>query len=160
MALGRGPTAALSACGIGFVPVAPGTAASLATTAAIYGTFHLAGATVALGLTALLVVYGCAASLRWAGLARGPDGGGDPGWVVADEVAGQAMALLVVPLELTGAVLATFVLFRAFDILKPGPIRRLERIPGGAGVLLDDLGAGMLAGVVVAALCAIEWLTM
>lgn len=68
----------------------------------------------------------------------------DPGFVVIDEVAGQWLALVLMPPEWPNALLA-FILFRFFDILKPGPIRKLEALPEGTGIMLDDLGAGVLA---------------
>ncbi|MFZ5786292.1 MAG: phosphatidylglycerophosphatase A, partial [Acidobacteriota bacterium] len=85
----------------------------------------------------------------------------DPGPVVIDEVAGQwlALALLVAaqprPLSL-GLVAGSFLLFRLFDVVKPWPIGRLERLPGGWGILADDLAAGLAAGLVHLAVLA--WL--
>lgn len=75
----------------------------------------------------------------------------DPSHVVIDEVAGQLIALLGVPLHWQSVVLS-FILFRIFDILKPPPLRRLERIEGGAGIVLDDVGAGLYALAIVQAL--------
>jgi len=75
----------------------------------------------------------------------------DPAHVVIDEVAGQLIALLGVPLRWQ-TVLLSFILFRVFDILKPPPLRRLERIEGGAGILLDDVGAGLFALAILQAL--------
>ena len=72
----------------------------------------------------------------------------DPGFVTIDEVAGQMFALIAVPLRWQ-YLLASFILFRAFDILKPFPVRRLERLHGGAGIMLDDVGAGLYALAVV-----------
>src|SRR5271157_3723930 len=66
----------------------------------------------------------------------------DPSHVVIDEVAGQLVTLLAVPVGWK-PLLAGFILFRVFDILKPPPIRRLERLPGGTGIVVDDLGAGI-----------------
>jgi phosphatidylglycerophosphatase A len=68
----------------------------------------------------------------------------DPGFVVIDEVAGQMIALVGVPLHWKYLV-ASFILFRSFDIVKPFPLRRLESLPGGAGIMLDDVGAGLYA---------------
>ncbi len=68
----------------------------------------------------------------------------DPGFVVIDEVAGQLIALIGAPL-VWKTLLAGLILFRAFDIVKPPPLRRLERIPEGAGIMLDDVGAGLYA---------------
>jgi phosphatidylglycerophosphatase A len=71
-------------------------------------------------------------------------GDADPPYVVIDEVCGQWIALAGAPLTWKSQI-AAFVLFRAFDILKPPPLRKLERIPGGAGIMLDDVGAGVYA---------------
>jgi len=68
----------------------------------------------------------------------------DPQFVVIDEVAGQLVALIAVPLAWK-TFLVGLILFRAFDILKPPPIRRLERLPEGTGIVVDDLGAGLYA---------------
>ncbi len=68
----------------------------------------------------------------------------DPQFVVIDEVAGQLVALIAVPLGWK-TFLAGLILFRVFDILKPFPIRQLERLPEGTGIVVDDLGAGLYA---------------
>src|ERR1700687_3645422 len=68
----------------------------------------------------------------------------DPQFVVIDEVAGQLVALIAVPLAWK-TFLAGLILFRVFDIWKPFPIRRLERLPEGTGIVVDDLGAGFYA---------------
>jgi phosphatidylglycerophosphatase A len=72
----------------------------------------------------------------------------DPQFVVIDEVAGQLVALIAVPLAWK-TFLAGFILFRVFDIWKPFPIRRLERLPEGTGIVVDDLGAGVYALIVM-----------
>ena len=71
-------------------------------------------------------------------------GQNDPGFVVIDEVAGQMIALIGVPLAWK-YLLAGFILFRGFDILKPFPLRHLERLPEGIGIMMDDVGAGVYA---------------
>ena len=68
----------------------------------------------------------------------------DPQFVVIDEVAGQLVALIAVPVAWK-TFLAGLILFRVFDILKPPPIRWLERLPEGTGIVVDDLGAGLYA---------------
>ena len=68
----------------------------------------------------------------------------DPQFVVIDEVAGQLVALIAVPLAWK-TFLAGLILFRGFDILKPPPVRQLERLPEGFGIVIDDLGAGLYA---------------
>jgi len=72
----------------------------------------------------------------------------DPGFVVIDEVAGQLIALIGAPLDWK-YLLAGFILFRSFDIVKPFPLRRIERLPGGTGIMLDDVGAGLYALVLL-----------
>ena len=68
----------------------------------------------------------------------------DPSFVVIDEVAGQLFALIGNPVSWKSLVLG-LILFRAFDILKPPPIRQIERLPEGSGIMLDDVAAGLLA---------------
>lgn len=68
--------------------------------------------------------------------------------VVIDEVAGQLIALIAVPLAWK-TFLTGFILFRAFDIVKPPPVRQLEKLPEGAGIVLDDVAAGICALVVM-----------
>jgi len=67
---------------------------------------------------------------------------------VIDEVAGQLISFIGIPISWK-TLLTGFILFRVFDILKPPPVRQLERIPEGAGIVLDDLGAGLYALVVM-----------
>ena len=71
----------------------------------------------------------------------------DPGFVVIDEVAGQLVALILLKPTWQHALLA-LLLFRLFDIFKPWPIRRLEALPEGAGIMLDDIPAGVFAFIV------------
>ena len=106
----------------------------------------------------VMLVVGCVACICCAPASIAAKGDEDPGEVVMDEFAAQALTFLAVPLlvprNLCGwesLVIAAFgfLVFRVFDILKPGPIRRLERLPGGWGVLADDLVAGMASAVFV-----------
>jgi phosphatidylglycerophosphatase A len=96
----------------------------------------------ALALAAILI--GIPAATR---VSRG-SGTKDPQFVVIDEVAGQLVTLIAVPLGWK-TFLAGFILFRAFDIVKPPPVRQLERLPEGAGIVLDDVAAGLYALAVV-----------
>jgi phosphatidylglycerophosphatase A len=75
----------------------------------------------------------------------------DPQIVVIDEVLGQWIALSAVAPLHTGHLVAAFVLFRVFDITKPWPVRQLESLPGGAGIIADDLMAGVYAAAVLGA---------
>ena len=72
----------------------------------------------------------------------------DPQFVVIDEVAGQLIALIAVPITWK-CLLVGFILFRGFDIVKPPPVRMLERLPEGFGIVIDDVGAGLYALLVM-----------
>jgi phosphatidylglycerophosphatase A len=93
-----------------------------------------------IGLAALAVVVGIPAATR---VARAT-GLKDPQFVVIDEVAGQLITLILIPVSWKSLLLG-FILFRAFDIAKPPPVRNLERFPEGTGIVIDDLGAGLYA---------------
>jgi phosphatidylglycerophosphatase A len=69
----------------------------------------------------------------------------DPGWIVLDEWAGMSIALLGVNFQSSSQLLAAFAAFRFFDVVKPGPVRWAERLPGAVGVMADDLIAGLAA---------------
>ena len=103
---------------------------------------HRAPVAIALALLIILIGIPAATSVSRA------SGVKDPQFVVIDEVAGQLIALIAVPLAWK-TFLAGFILFRAFDILKPPPVRQLERLPEGTGIVLDDVAAGIYALVVM-----------
>jgi phosphatidylglycerophosphatase A len=107
---------------------------------------------------AVMLVVGCMACVLYAPASIAVKGDDDPGEVVMDEFAAQALTFLVVPLMvprgLSGwesAVLASlgFLAFRVLDIAKPWPIRKLERLPAGWGILADDLAAGICSAILV-----------
>lgn len=138
----------LSFGGIGFIPGPAGTWGSLATVAIIVACHGTGPAAFSIAVLAA-VALGCAVTWLLGNGLAGRDGHGDPSWVVTDEVAGQGLALLLAgfsPHRGVVTTLAAFVLFRVFDIWKPGPIGAAERLPGGLGILLDDLVAGLVAG--------------
>jgi phosphatidylglycerophosphatase A len=130
--------------GIGHLKPAPGTWASLATVGIwrAFAPFLPPGFQAPVAVAAVLAVtaLGIPAATRVA-RATGEE---DPSQVVIDEVAGQMLALIAVPLGWK-SLLASLILFRAFDIVKPPPVRRLESFPGGFGIVADDLGAGLYA---------------
>jgi phosphatidylglycerophosphatase A len=134
--------------GVGYAPIAPGTVAS-ALTALVLGLLSPS-------LTALLVFVAAVVLVgTWAAQeAEGSLGGKDPGAIVIDEVAGMALSVLVLPLTPT-VLVAGFVLFRVFDVVKPYPANALQQLPGGIGVMIDDLVAGVYALLVVVAVRAL-----
>ncbi len=97
-------------------------------------------APAAIAAALIVILIGIPAASRVARAA----GAKDPQFVVIDEVAGQLIALIAVPLAWK-TFLAGFILFRAFDIVKPPPVRQLEKLPEGAGIVLDDVAAGIYA---------------
>ncbi|HEY5644900.1 MAG TPA: phosphatidylglycerophosphatase A [Pseudomonadales bacterium] len=133
----------LIVCGLGsgFAPKAPGTVGSLA--AVLIWWLLMAGLPVEgqLAVIALVTVAGTWLTAR----VQRRYGVSDPAAIVVDEFAGQWLALLAVPAD-PWIVLASFALFRLFDIVKPWPVGMLERRVGGAfGVMVDDLAAGLMA---------------
>jgi phosphatidylglycerophosphatase A len=132
--------------GAGYFPVAPGTVGSLAALGLAYALHHYLAvpAWAMLVLAAALFAPACWASSA----AETHFGGKDHSRIVVDEVVGQWITLAAADLGRWEHWLAAFVLFRFFDIAKPGPMRRLECIPGGLGVVLDDAAAG-LCGMIV-----------
>jgi phosphatidylglycerophosphatase A len=126
--------------GTGFSPFAPGT---VGTVGAI--PLYLAVARLPLPLYLALLALFIPASCLVAGKAQEIFGEKDPGKIVIDEVAGYLVTMTAVPLSWQG-VLAGFFLFRLFDVTKPPPARQLDRsLGGGAGVVLDDVAAGIYA---------------
>ena len=126
-----------SGFGAGYAPVAPGTFGSLVGLA--LGALLLRFWPIGLSLAALLAIL---AGL-WA-IAR-INGGDDPGWITIDEVAGQLLAMLPLATPSPLGLLAAFALFRLLDITKPGPIGWADRQHGAAGVMGDDVIAGLIA---------------
>jgi phosphatidylglycerophosphatase A len=139
------PVVALSlatALGVGYVPFAPGTFGS----AAGLVLWAVLPASPAVQAAAILATFAVGA---WAAtVAERHFAGTDPGPVVIDEVMGMLVTLFLHPVGWGGAF-AAFVLFRAFDVLKPYPADRLERLPGGLGVMADDLMAAIYANLVL-----------
>jgi phosphatidylglycerophosphatase A len=99
---------------------------------------------VLIGLALLAIAVGIPAATRFARAARLKD----PQSVVFDEVAGQWITMLFVPVSWKTLLLG-FILFRTFDILKPPPVRQLERLPEGTGIVMDDIAAGLYALLVM-----------
>ena len=129
--------------GSGYSPFAPGTAGSALGLVLFW---PLAGRPPAqvLAATAVLVLISIVAAHH----AARRLGKKDPGVVVVDEVVGQWVSLLLLPFTF-GTAMAGFFLFRLLDVVKPWPARDLERLPGGLGIVADDLMAGVYANLLL-----------
>jgi phosphatidylglycerophosphatase A len=129
--------------GVGYFPAAPGTAGSLVGLGIVLAlgllpvtpAWRVAAVAVA---AAILMILGAVAATK----AETFFGRVDPGQVVIDEVVGQMIALVAWPVAGWKTYVAGFILFRFFDIIKPFPAGRCERIAGGWGIMLDDVVAG------------------
>jgi phosphatidylglycerophosphatase A len=151
-----GPTRVIAsviatAFGAGYSPVAPGTAGSAVALLILWLVpFSQLG----------VIVFFLAVTFvgTWAAqIVEAAAGAKDPGVIVIDEVAGMALSVLILPLT-PRVLLAGFVLFRIFDVVKPFPANRLQALPGGVGVMIDDLVAGLYALLVlVVARAVIGW---
>jgi phosphatidylglycerophosphatase A len=132
--------------GAGLLKPGPGTYGSIAALLLWYAAAHLLQPTflaLAIG-TMLAAIAVTLIGIRASTIVAREAGREDPGFVVIDEVAGQLIALIAITPDPKHAALS-LVLFRLFDIWKPWPIRRLEALPEGTGIMLDDVAAGILA---------------
>jgi phosphatidylglycerophosphatase A len=142
--------------GAGLLKPGPGTYGSVAAVLLWLAAAHvLHPGPVALAVgTALAALAATLLGVPAATIVARESGREDPGFVVVDEVAGQWIALIAVRPDWPHALLA-LALFRLFDIWKPWPIRRLEQLPEGTGIMLDDVAAGALA--LICGLVAARW---
>ncbi|MGE5245103.1 MAG: phosphatidylglycerophosphatase A [Betaproteobacteria bacterium] len=140
--------AVATVCGVGCVPVAPGTFGSAA---GLLLWWALPQPPI-VQAAAIVVLFGLGS---WSGtIAERYYGRVDPGPVVIDEVMGMLVTLWLNPVGWAGAVLA-FLLFRVMDVIKPYPADRLERLPGGVGVMADDFMAAVYANLALRVLLAV-----
>lgn len=142
----------VSCFGLGWLPAAPGTWGSLPPAMLFALMCYFGSAAAAISITmAVLALVGSVVCIKFAPAIVAATDEADPREVVADEFSGQAVTFLfiaAVPISniwVTG--LLGFLLFRFFDILKPWPIRKFEKLPKGWGILSDDLIAGVYAGI-------------
>ena len=146
-----------SCFGLGWLPIAPGTWGSLPPMVILGLMGHLGTSPLMILIVmGILIIWGSFVCVALAPSAIAATGNKDPGEVVADELAGQAVCFLVVPfmavqtmtvMQMWSVAMGGFLLFRVFDIIKPWPANRLEGLPKGWGILADDLMAGLYAGV-------------
>jgi phosphatidylglycerophosphatase A len=132
--------------GAGLLRPGPGTYGSVAAMLLWYAAAHaLHPSPLALAVgTTIAAIAATLIGIPAATIVARESGRKDPGHVVIDEVAGQLIALIAIPADWQHAALS-LLLFRVFDILKPPPVRQLERLPEGTGIMLDDVAAGILA---------------
>ena len=132
---------------VGFVPGMPGTYASIITALVLFGVYSLTDQihpVIHLSVICMITLIGILVSAE-IGRNTGVE---DPSYIVIDEVAGQLLAFLFVPV--TGwNILLGILAFRIFDIWKPFPIRKLEQLGNGVGVMADDLLAGIYGNIVL-----------
>lgn len=142
----RAPVAWLIATffGVGLCPFASGTVATAAAVPVYLAGYLLGGDLAVAALAVLFTVAGVAA----AGIVEQRLGYHDPSEVVIDEVAGFLVTMLLLQPTLL-VCSAGFLLFRAFDVLKPWPASRAEKLPGGWGIMADDLVCGLMANAVI-----------
>jgi phosphatidylglycerophosphatase A len=150
----------LTSCfGLGFLPGAPGTWGSLPP-AIVFGLVYYFGGKSLYQFLAMLVLFiaGGIVCLKFSDATVIATGKNDPGEVVADEVAGQALTFIILSFSIDAiqsvnriiiVTAAGFALFRLFDIIKPWPVKRLEKLAAGWGILADDLMAGVYAGILL-----------
>lgn len=171
---------AIATCGVGYFPLAPGTLGSLVgvgiylllrhETVQVY-TFALGDSSFSQAFTIygagfllipilLLVVIALSLIGIWAASrAERLFGRKDPGAVVIDEIVGQLITFTFIPFSASApAIVLGFLLFRAFDIIKPYPIRKLEKLPSGLGIIVDDMAAGLYAGTALAVISTLSLL--
>jgi phosphatidylglycerophosphatase A len=141
---------------VGYAPVAPGTFGSLLALVLYYLIRRQQSTAIELGAIAVIVIIGLWSATE----AEHHFGGIDPGPVVIDEVVGMLITLALHPVNIRGAIIGFFI-FRVLDIVKPWPARRLELLPGGFGVVLDDVMAGVYGNLIVWGLVSVlpSWFT-
>jgi len=150
---------ALSTWGVGYLPLMPGTFGSLVGVGLFLLLVETTGGIVRLAAVFLSVIVISLGGIWAASRTEKLFGLKDPGKVVVDEVAGQLLALMPLTFFTRNppalAVIVSFTLFRFFDIVKPYPAGRLEKLRGGFGIMCDDLVAGAYAALVLAVTVAI-----
>jgi len=158
----------LATCfGLGWLPLAPGSWGSLPPTIVFTVMCYFGASAISLSIImAALVLAGSIVCVKFAPAVIAATGKNDPEEIVADEIAGQSVTFLTVgflaietfsTMQILGIAALGFLLYRAFDSVKPWPIRKLEKLPAGWGILTDDLMAGLYATIVLL-ICVRFWI--
>jgi len=137
-------------CGIGYFPLAPGTMGALAALIIYWIAPQPGNASFFLIIIALMLVgiYSASITERELIARLGAERGTDPKIVIIDEIIGMLVALIAIP-KTTKFLILAFILFRIFDIVKPFPARRIEKLPAGWGIVFDDVIAGIYANLLI-----------
>jgi phosphatidylglycerophosphatase A len=143
--------------GAGLAKVGPGSVASAITVIFWWSVTRWLAPSIQPAAAILLGVLAVAIGIPAATQVSRATGLKDPQFVVIDEVAGQILTLIFVPVSWQ-SLLAGFILFRGFDMVKPPPLRRLEKLSEGVGIVVDDVGAGLYALAVMQLLLHLGWL--
>jgi phosphatidylglycerophosphatase A len=144
----------LTSCfGLGLLPIAPGTWGALAPASIYMTTGIIIGPGTAMWSMVVLLIASSVITITCSPKVINIIGSKDPGQIVSDEVAGQALTFILfqwlMPIkEFCTAATIGFGFFRLFDIVKPWPCKRLEKLPAGWGILADDLAAGIWAAMI------------
>jgi phosphatidylglycerophosphatase A len=148
----------LATCGVGFIPLAPGTWGSILAVLGYIGYQYLLDSSGMptnywVPFTAVILTTFCIIGIKASKIAADAMGEKDPGKIVVDEVMGQWITFAFIPFTLDWRpILIGFILFRAFDILKPFPVDATQELGDGIGICADDIVAGVYAGVLLAVL--------
>ncbi len=137
-------------CGIGYIPLAPGTMGALAALIVYWAVPQPSHAQFILIIIplALLGIYAASNTEQERIMSLGAAKGKDPKIVIIDEIIGMLVALIAIP-KTTKFLILAFVLFRIFDIVKPFPARHIEKLPAGWGIVFDDVIAGIYANLLI-----------
>jgi phosphatidylglycerophosphatase A len=136
---------------VGFFPIAPGTAGSALAIVLDRG-LRMTGSNIVYGI---VILVSCVGGVIASSVAERHFSKKDPSAVIVDEVVGMLVTLYLIPVSWIGLVVG-FLVFRLLDIVKPFPCRRAEKLPGGVGIMADDVIAGVYANVLLR-LASLVW---
>ena len=136
--------------GVGYSPLAPGTMGALLILIVFWICPEMSSLQLLLVIIGLTVIgiYTATVTEREMQSKVGQDRGHDPGIIVIDEIIGMLIALFALP-KTSRFMIIAFILFRIFDIMKPYPARRMEKLPAGWGIVMDDVIAGIYANLAI-----------
>jgi phosphatidylglycerophosphatase A len=136
--------------GVGYSPLAPGTMGALLILIVFWICPEMSSLQLLLVIIGLTVIgiYTATVTEREMQSKVGQDRGRDPGIIVIDEIIGMLIALFALP-KTSRFMIIAFILFRIFDIMKPYPARRMEKLPAGWGIVMDDVIAGIYANLAI-----------